>query len=749
MTSVFGPKLVNDFRFSYSYFRNRLFPPTKEVCEGLAGDPRYCFGVGGTLISLFGGLSIGNNANVPQDRHPRTYQFTDNISKTIGSHRMKFGGNLEHTFSAGSWSRNFAGTFATFSPTTVAAANPTLYAALPASLKAGYTGPVATFAELLQLPVTGSLTIGIGDPGSPVKQNFDSLARTNMIRFYYQDGWQIKPRLTINYGVGWSWESNIVFHDNDRPQYLAPLGIKLGKIPQGFNNFDPALGFAWAMNDKTVIRGSASIHHTSSNRNYLRLQDHILTGAAGIGLTSASSAAVPNPKFGQAGQPATLTFNASTPVNYTAQELINYLPTLRTFLEANSKYNGSDPSIRNIELRKQAPTYLTEAIFDADFRTPYTIHINAGIQRQLTKTLSFSADYVMRRGVKFGANEGYMDDRNRWNRFSSYSILGVETPPIAGVTAGTANPVRNPVLPVCTAAQAIDAKAQCSTGIIYYGSPSILSRYQALQVKVDKRFSQGFMLTGAYALQRYRTYAPLNGATPNSFTDSAQNFGVSGASPKQQFTFSGIWELPKLTQGGRGLKAFANGWQLSTLWQMTSRSINTVQVGTFDTDGDGAFAFLLPGAQINSFGRGQSAYDISKLIDAYNTKYAAPQTALLAQIDRANRDSTGAAYPYIVLPDKFASGDSFLTHDLRVTRTISLKEKAKLTLIAEGFNIFNIANLTGYTGSLASAAYIRPTATVAGRNNPNNLFGQPTSRVSPIFGTGGPRAFQLAARFSF
>ena len=145
------------------------------------------------------------------------------------------------------------------------------------------------------------------------------------------------------------------------------------------------------------------------------------------------------------------------------------------------------------------------------------------------------------------------------------------------------------------------------------------------------------MLTGAYALQRYRTYAPLNGATPNSFTDSAQNFGVSGASPKQQFTFSGIWELPKLTQGGRGLKAFANGWQLSTLWQMTSRSINTVQVGTFDTDGDGAFAFLLPGAKINSFGRGQSAYDISNLVDAYNAKYAAPQSDVV-RLDKGHTE---------------------------------------------------------------------------------------------------------------
>jgi hypothetical protein len=181
LTSVLNPKLVNDFRFSYSYFRNRLFAPTQQVCEGLAGDPRYCFGTGGTLITFFGGLTIGNNANVPQDRHPRTYQFTDNVSKTFGTHRLRFGGNWEHVFSHGSWNRNFAGTFSTFSPTTINAGNSAVYSALPASLKLGYTGPVATFAELLQLPMTSALTIGIGDPIQPTKQNFDALATNNHV----------------------------------------------------------------------------------------------------------------------------------------------------------------------------------------------------------------------------------------------------------------------------------------------------------------------------------------------------------------------------------------------------------------------------------------------------------------------------------------------------------------------------------------------------------------------------------------
>jgi Carboxypeptidase regulatory-like domain len=751
LTSVLKPTLVNDFRFSYSYYRNRLFPPSQEMCESLASDPVFCFGVGGTQINFFGNLSVGNNTNTPQDRHPRTYQLTENVSWSKGTHRVRFGANWEHVYSHGSWYRNYAGTFSTFNPTTVQTLNPILYSSLPASVKAGYTGPPPTFAELLQLPMSGQLTIGIGDAGQPVKYLYDQLTTNDHLRFYIQDGWQIRPKFTLNYGVGWAFETNDVYHFLDRPAYLRPTGIELGKIPRDLNNFDPALGFAWSLNDKTVIRSSVSLHHSSMNRTYLKLQDQILNGPAGSGLTSAGSGSENNPEFGQPGQPEKLDFRPTQPVAFTAQDMLNHLPTLRSNLVAKSRYNGEDLSIRNIEVRKQAPAAGSEAIFDANFRTPYTIHVNAGVQRQINNDLSISADFVMRRGVKFGANEFMLDDINRWNRFSGYVIIGVETPPVPGVTAGTANPTRNPVIPACSTSQtppaALDPNnpnAQCSTGSIFYGWPGILSRYTALQVKLDKRFSHGFWLTGAYALSRYTTFNSVA-----SHTDYTENFGLSGATPKHVFTFSGDWDVPKYPGSQRLLRGLLNGWRLSTIMQMRSRDISSVTLGTFDREGDGLFVFRIPGTGINTFGRGQDADDIRKMVDDYNATFPAPAETRLAQIGRQNRDAIGTPYPFIILPENFSSGDSILTNDLRVTRTISITEKLKLNLIAEGFNIFNIANLSGYTGSLNSAAYIRPTTTSAGRPNPNNLFGQPTDRLSPIFGTGGPRALQLAARLSF
>ena len=86
----------------------------------------------------------------------------------------------------------------------------------------------------------------------------------------------------------------------------------------------------------------------------------------------------------------------------------------------------------------------------------------------------------------------------------------------------------------------------------------------------------------------------------------------------------------------------------------------------------------------------------------------------------------------IALPERFSSGDSFLTQDVRLTRAVKISERVRLSLIAEVFNLFNIANLTGFSGVL---------------NQPN--YGLPSARAAQVFGTGGPRAIQLAARVVF
>jgi hypothetical protein len=80
----------------------------------------------------------------------------------------------------------------------------------------------------------------------------------------------------------------------------------------------------------------------------------------------------------------------------------------------------------------------------------------------------------------------------------------------------------------------------------------------------------------------------------------------------------------------------------------------------------------------------------------------------------------------------FSHGDFFITQDLRLTRRIPLREGVRLSMIGEVFNLFNVANLTGYSNVLNQLNY-----------------GQPSARPSQVFGTGGPRALQFAARLEF
>jgi hypothetical protein len=177
----------------------------------------------------------------------------------------------------------------------------------------------------------------------------------------------------------------------------------------------------------------------------------------------------------------------------------------------------------------------------------------------------------------------------------------------------------------------------------------------------------------------------------------------------------------------------------------------------FDVDGDGVSRLTLPGIPWNGFGRGASADDIRKAVSTYNANIIAqakplPPNATQAQKNACTlfingqqmcgvRTPQNQVLPLVKLPDKISNGDPFFSQDIRLTRLINIREKVTLSLIGEAFNVFNIANLTSYGGGLN--AQVAP-----GQTQPLT-FGLPGNRVNQIFGTGGPRALQFAARLSF
>jgi hypothetical protein len=77
---------------------------------------------------------------------------------------------------------------------------------------------------------------------------------------------------------------------------------------------------------------------------------------------------------------------------------------------------------------------------------------------------------------------------------------------------------------------------------------------------------------------------------------------------------------------------------------------------------------------------------------------------------------------------------------MRLTRTFHFTEPHTLRFIAEAFNLFNVTNIRGTTNRNYS-----------GVNNTidSATFNHALDTAGKFFGSGGPRAFQFALRYSF
>ena len=261
-----------------------------------------------------------------------------------------------------------------------------------------------------------------------------------------------------------------------------------------------------------------------------------------------------------------------------------------------------------------------------------------------------------------------------------------------------------PVLPLCTDAQRTDPSALCSLGPIFVNSGIGSARYEGLLVRADKRLSHNFQFLASYAYS-----SNVGNNFSNGFDDEnpLANQGPLSIDFRHILNLSGVTLLPK-------------NFQLGLVLTYVSKPPFSAFLGGLDLNGDGTTGDLLPGTSVNEFNRGLGKADLQRLVAQFNSAYA------------GRRDAKGAIISPIVLPSQFALGDSFVTQDLRLSRDLHIADRWHLSLIGEAFNVFNIANLSGRSGNLLAPG-----------------FGQPTSRVTQVFGSGGPRSFQLAARVSF
>jgi hypothetical protein len=625
-TSVLSSAVVSDLRLSYFFLDSSDGPGGPEECVG-------CFGLGVPRINIpDAGLVFGNPRTVSVVG--QRYQITESLTWQKNRHLFRFGFDREHATSTSSNITQDPAALTLWSPAQVRQRDPTIL--LPASF--------TSVDHILRLPLR-IVSTGVG-PGIILQRGFRPTRVFDLYRLYGSDTWRAGPHLTINYGLAWSYEPNVLNHDLTKPALLIPiLGRDNLKPPAAeAGRFSPTLGFAWSATDngRTVLRGGAGRYFDpvgSANPFFLGNERFALL-PLGTGRV-----VVPGSSISCDGR----VLDFPRPTSFTAAQSLTCLSAIRDELLASLNPSNQDFSLRNIDRNK-----VGENLVDPFFSTPSAVHLGLGVQRQLARDFAISADFV-------------------WRQFSHTFITGIDY--------NRWNSVGGPVIPACTDAQKNDVQAPCSNGSITFDATIGRARYKGLLVRADKRFSRRTQFLVSYALGSYvGTNGTASGAGFNN-DNWFENYGPLPTDLRHVLNMSGYVELP---------------WQFQVAFSVSanSRPPFSAIVSGVDFGGDGTGSDLLPGTGVNQFNRGLDAGDLARLVDRYNQEVAGKPRC-------CKQDPA----PPITLPANYSFNDRFFTQDVRLSRTFLLGAGgAGVQLFAEVFNLLNTANLIQYGNNLANSA---------------------------------------------
>lgn len=656
LTSVLSSSLINDLRFSYFFVSSPETPARAEDCTG-------CLGVGAPRITIGNGELVFGQAR-RLSFVGRRYQFTEGLVWQRAAHRLRFGFDWEHATVSGQLVDQEPATINLYSPEEVRKFKATAAGMIPVP------SSFLTLENILYLPLKNFQT-GVG-PGLLLRRDFRKYRVMDLYRLYAGDTWHLSPRLTVNYGLAWSYEPNSLNTDLTKPKLLTAI---LG--PNGLNsprsqraNFSPTFGFVWTANrdGKTVIRGGAGRYFDPVSFNSVNVgNERLALSPLGTGRRRFPG--------------STVSLDFKNPTQFTAADLLTLLPAIRADLTRQLDPGNHDFTFRNIDRNKTG-----ENLTDPNYEAPYALHVNLGVQRELARDLVLTADFA-------------------WRRFLHAPLFGIDY--------NRYDSARGPVIPACTQQQRNEVTAVCSNGPITFDNTTGIAEYKGLLVRLEKRFTRRTQFMTSYALGSYRG--------PNG--PAAGQFLATGFNNDNWFESNG--PLPTDLRHILNLSGFVNlPWRLQVAFSVSaySRPPFAPYVSNLDFNGDGTRNDLLPGTSVNQFNRGLNEADLARLVEHYNQEVA------------GRPGPSGQTAPPLTLPTDYSFGDSFFTQDLRLSRTLTLgAERVRLVLFGEVFNLFNTANLVGYSGDLTAPA----------------SFGRPTNRVTQVFGSGGPRAFQFGMRISF
>ena len=632
-------------------------------------------------------------------------------------------------------------------------------------------------------------------PGAPVINTLNY----NNLSFYVADQWRVRPNLTLNLGLRYELFTGIKDPSGLRLEVVTGgldpnaallnpngtfdfVGGNAGSPGQFFksdkNNFAPNISFAYSPNfrsrfastlfpggGKTVIRGGFSESYI--NDEFVRSPDNALQNQ-GLSVT---------------------------PINFGLTAAINNPPPVPTPAFVS-------PPLTFSSINALAPGANVAFLIDPNMQLPRVEQYNFGIQREIGPKSVLEIRYVGNRShelirtvdlnqVDIRGN-GFLAD---YNRARSNLLLtgdaactpeqnaGCQTlsvfPNLANGGSLNTAAVQNLLLNGSVADLARRYVTLSQTGSVQIlpnpnmGILDLLgnlgeSNYNALQVELRRRFSQGLLLQFNYTFQK--TLDDISPGNPGinsedqtrvaAFLDNQNqhlDYGRADFDQTHVFNLNAVYDLPFgkgkyfLSDHGGAVDRLVGGWQLGGILRINTGTPLTI---------------VDPRGTLNRVGRAANQTAVTDLTNDQISNLIGifKQNGIVYYINPSviNSDGRGAAAfgqpafsnevffdngpgQFGTLARSTINGPLFTELDMSLTKSIRLTEKMRFQIRADAFNVLNHTNFL--TGILTPGLGINGTSnTIFNVNSPT--FGQITE-ANTISGSGLNRIIQVAGRFEF
>jgi len=444
-TQVLGSSMVNEIKGGHSLFHWNQYAHVQNA-NALPGQTD---GFGAPVI-LLRGFTLGQtHAITPQNIREEDWDVQDAFTMSYnakGRHDVKLGGEYMYDFTWETTCQTCMGQFT--------ANNGTLPAAVIQDMIRD-VNDVSTWNLAPLSAVTTQYIRNVATTSSkwsrPAGNNgFTEYAPRHVVAWWAQDDWHASNKLTLNLGVRYDAQIGEFVNWVEFQPFLQ------ANRPDDLNNIAPRLGFNYALNDRTSIRGGYGIYY----------------GAA-------------------TGQPALFT------LRYVQQIAMTVTNDGRADFAVNP-FNGPAPTydqavalLCSSQPNPAAPTcnlrHSTQNFAAPDLVDPYSHQASAGFARQIGSQASIEMDYV------FTGDRAQLNTRN----------INVAFNPATGIPY--------PLVGAQAAANYIN-RPYPGWGTIQMNRTDGKQNYHALQTAFTKRMANHWQASASYTLSTTSQFdqLPLN-----------------------------------------------------------------------------------------------------------------------------------------------------------------------------------------------------------------------------------------------